>query len=201
MADPIRTTLAHPTPPAEGEVGELVVWLHLNAKEWRDLGEYSQSDKCHRAAELLQQQQAKIESLEQQLETERMRVVACGIIATSDTPLSAVKNRNCHPDYWSASADDIARQIDELMRLRAQQTPVPVSEGLPGAADIHFEFVVSDADYCTQAGGVAPTYAQALSEGQRYLAQYQQDGPHTLELRRVEVLHPGALPLPQGEVE
>lgn len=48
---------------------------------------------------------------------------------------------------------------------------------------------------------LAPTYAQALSEGQHYLAQYQQDGPHTLELRRVEVLPPGALPLPQGEVE
>ena len=50
-----------------------------------------------------------------------------------------------------------------------------------------------------QAGGSAPTYAQALSEGQHYLAQYQQDGPHTLELRRVEVLNPDDLPLPTVE--
>lgn len=80
-------------------------------------------------------------------------------------------------------------------------TPVPMAERLPGASHVYFEFVISDADDCTQAGGIAPTYAQALSEGQHYLAQYQQDGPHTLELRRVEVLPPGALPLPQGEVE
>lgn len=83
-----------------------------------------------------------------------------------------------------------ARAADLLER---QAAPVPV------ASDVYFEFVVSDADCCTQAGGIAPTYAQALSEGQHYLAQYQQDGPHTLEVRRVEVLHPTALPLPSGE--
>ena len=118
-------------PPAEGEVAELVEWLHDCADVRMDEGYEEPAFKFARAAELLQQQQAQIQELEQQLETERMRVVACGIIATSDTPFSAAKNRNCHPDYWSASADDIARQIDELMRLRAQQTPVPVSERLP----------------------------------------------------------------------
>ena len=69
---------------------------------------------------------------------------------------------------------------------------------LPVPEAPRYEFSVYDADYVEQAGGSAPTYAQALSEGKRYLAQYQQDGPHTLELRRVEVLHPGPLPLPQG---
>jgi len=87
--------------------------------------------------------------------------------------------------------------------LERQVAPVPVSVGerLPSASHVYFEFVISDADDCTQTGGIAPTYAQALSEGQHYLAQYQQDGPHTLELRRVEVLPPGALPVPAGEVE
>jgi hypothetical protein len=41
-----------------------------------------------------------------------------------------------------------------------------------------------------QATGSAPTYAQVLSEGRRYLAQYLQDGPHTLEIRRVETFDP-----------
>jgi hypothetical protein len=45
-----------PTPPAEGEVTELVAWLQTSAREWRDLGQYSEGAKCHRAAELFQQQ-------------------------------------------------------------------------------------------------------------------------------------------------
>jgi hypothetical protein len=97
---------------------------------------------------------------------------------------------NAHPGHeplieeWARC---FTRAADLLER---QAAPVPV------ASDVHFEFVVSDADYCTQAGGIAPTYAQAVSEGQHYLAQYQQDGLHTLEVRRVEVL-----PLPSEEVQ
>lgn len=45
-----------PVPPAEGEVTELVAWLQTSAREWRDLGQYSEGAKCHRAAELFQQQ-------------------------------------------------------------------------------------------------------------------------------------------------
>jgi hypothetical protein len=69
--------------------------------------------------------------------------------------------------------------------------PVPVSE--------RFEFSVFDEEYEEQAGGPAPTYDEALSYGRHYLAQYQQDGPHSLEIRRVEVL-PAALPVPGAEV-
>jgi hypothetical protein len=60
--------------------------------------------------------------------------------------------------------------------------PVPVSG--------RFEFSVFDSEYEEQAGGTAPTYSQALSEGQHYLAMYSQDGPHSLGIRRVEVLPP-----------
>jgi hypothetical protein len=74
--------------------------------------------------------------------------------------------------------------------------PVPASERLPGCVRERFEFSVFDSEYEEQAGGIAPTYAQALSEGQHYLAMYSQDGPHSLELRRVEVLIPDALPVP-----
>jgi hypothetical protein len=77
--------------------------------------------------------------------------------------------------------------------------PVPVAERLPGCAHERFEFSVFDSEYEEQAGGTAPTYAQALSEGQHYLAMYSQDGSHSLELRRVEVLIPDALPVPGAE--
>jgi hypothetical protein len=55
--DEVVRTLNHRClqPPAEGEVGELVEWLRKNAKEWGDLGEYSEGAKCHRIAALLQQ--------------------------------------------------------------------------------------------------------------------------------------------------
>jgi hypothetical protein len=66
--------------------------------------------------------------------------------------------------------------------------PVPVAE--------RFEFLVFNSEYEEQAGGTAPTYAEALSYGHHYLSQYSQDGPHSLEIRRVEVLPHHALPLP-----
>lgn len=57
MTDPIRTALERLG--GDGGGGGLSLLLHS-------------------AAELLQQQQAEIQRLEQQLETERLRVVACG---------------------------------------------------------------------------------------------------------------------------
>lgn len=178
---------AAPPAPLEGEVGELAAKLRRLAPQ-NPLG--TADPTITRAAELLQRQQAKIESLEQQLETERMRVAACGIIATSDTPFSAAKNRNCHPDYWSASADDIARQIDELMRLRAQQTPVPVSERLPGPGDCDEEGLCwwfSPADPSAGTFGVAACWV---------LRKHEPEDDF-----RTHWLPVHALPLPSGEVE
>lgn len=56
------------------------------------------------------------------------------------------------------------------------------------SGEVFYEFVVQDADYCTQAGGTAPTESQAIDEGLRYLAMYRQDGMHTLEVRRVQTV-------------
>jgi hypothetical protein len=74
--------------------------------------------------------------------------------------------------------------------------PVPVAERLPGCVHERFEFSVFDSECEEQVGGTAPTYAEALSYGQHYLAVHSQDGPHSLELRRVEVLITDALPIP-----
>lgn len=53
-----------------------------------------------------------------ELERERMRLAACGVVALADTPESAAKAREMHEDYRSASCDDVARRVDECMALR-----------------------------------------------------------------------------------
>lgn len=60
------------------------------------------------------------DSLRQQLETERMRLAACGVVALSNTPESAAKARDMFPDYRSASCDDVARAVDREIELRQQ---------------------------------------------------------------------------------
>jgi len=63
---------------------------------------------------------AEVDALRADLERERMRLAACGVVALSDTPESAARERNMHPDYRSASCDDVARRVDECMSLRAR---------------------------------------------------------------------------------
>jgi hypothetical protein len=55
-----------------------------------------------------------------ELERERMRLAACGVVAMADTPESAAKARDMHADYRSASCDDVARIVDKLMEARAE---------------------------------------------------------------------------------
>jgi hypothetical protein len=65
----------------------------------------------------------------------------------ADTPESAAKARDIRPDFWSASLDDVIRQVDALMEARAAQPPAPapvavpvaVSERLPGEGDCDAE--------------------------------------------------------------
>jgi hypothetical protein len=95
-------------------------------------------------------------------------------------------------DDWPKRAERAATVagIRAVLARYARPTiePAPVTE--------RFEFSVFNGEYEEQAGGTAPTYAEALSYGQHYLSQYSQDGPHSLEIRRVEVLPHHALPLP-----
>jgi len=64
----------------------------------------------------------------------------------------------------------------------------PVASAVQGVLNDRYEFSVIDSDDCEQAGGSAPTLNDATREGRNYLRQYNQDGPHKLELRRVLVL-------------
>lgn len=58
--------------------------------------------------------------LQVDLEHERMRLFACGVVAMADTPDSAREARAMHPDYESASCDDVKRRVDECIALRAR---------------------------------------------------------------------------------
>ena len=53
-------------------------------------------------------------------------------------------------------------------------------------ADLYYEWLLSNNEDCTEAGGIAPDMEIARREALHYLAQY---GPgHRVELRRVEVI-------------
>jgi hypothetical protein len=78
-----------------------------------------------------------VAELRAELERERIRLAACGVVAKADTPESAKEARDMHPDYHSASLDDVISMVDALMAERAKQArsqevaePAPVAGGL-----------------------------------------------------------------------
>ena len=71
-------------------------------------------------AERLEDAVEELTALRAELETERMRLAACGVVALSNTPDSAKQARDMLPEYWSASCGDVARTVDENIKLRAK---------------------------------------------------------------------------------
>jgi len=71
------------------------------------------------AAEILRLK-AELAKVKADLETERMRLVACGVVALCDTPSSAKSAREMHQDYRSASLSDVERRVDECIQLRTK---------------------------------------------------------------------------------
>ena len=59
-----------------------------------------------------------VAELEKELETERMRLAACGVIALSNTRESAAKQRDMHEDYKSASLSEVIRAVDTEIEQR-----------------------------------------------------------------------------------
>ena len=83
------------------------------------------------------EQLVRVAELEKELETERMRLAACGVVAMADTPESAERARAMHPDYRSASCDDVARRVDECIKLRAELIALKAQE--PVAWEVTFK--------------------------------------------------------------
>lgn len=72
-------------------------------------------DAAKAAVERLQK---RVDAAETNTDIERMRLAACGVVANANTPETAAKAREMHPDYRSASCDDVARAVDREMTLR-----------------------------------------------------------------------------------
>ena len=62
-----------------------------------------------------------MQEIERELETERMRLAACGVVACADTVCSRDEARTMHPEYRSASLSDVERRVDECIKLREQR--------------------------------------------------------------------------------
>ena len=61
----------------------------------------------------------KFRAAERDLDTERMRLVACGVVALANTPASAKDVRILKDHrYWSVSLEDVERAVDREMALR-----------------------------------------------------------------------------------
>ena len=95
----------------------------------RARGEGGVMDKCYRCNEVISMcpcdestytADDEISRLRAELETERMRLVACSVIALANTPESAASARDMHPDYQSPYCDDVARAVDREIALRAE---------------------------------------------------------------------------------
>ena len=78
----------------------------------------------------------RLNSVHADLERVSMQLVACGVVAMSDTPDSAKKARAMHPDYESVSCDDVKRRVDECIELRARVAELEVQLESIGAGGV-----------------------------------------------------------------
>lgn len=86
---------------------------------------------------------AEVRRLTEELETERIRLAACGVVALANTPESAAKAREMRPEYRSASCDDVARAVDREMDLRDElaELRAAVAAGTaPGCVRVSIQF-------------------------------------------------------------
>ena len=63
----------------------------------------------------------RIAELEADLERERMRLAACGVVAMANTRDRAREARQMLPEYRSASLDDVERAVDREMAERERR--------------------------------------------------------------------------------
>lgn len=104
--------------------------------------EAAEKERDDVAQQLVQSEQGKrkiseeCDELRAELETERMRLAACGVVALANTPDSAKRARDMRSEYWSASCEDVARMVDQNIELRAKITEMEKQE--PYAFAVNF---------------------------------------------------------------
>lgn len=88
-----------------------------------DLQDDSEKLNRRRQSELNWLQDA-ILQLEKSLETERMRLAACGVVALANTQKSAKKVREMKSEYNSASLENVCSAVDREMKYREALTQI-----------------------------------------------------------------------------
>jgi hypothetical protein len=76
--------------------------------------------QINEAIEYIKALEKERDELRTEVERERIRLAACGVVALSNTPASAEKARKMLPEYESASCNDVALAIDKQMALREE---------------------------------------------------------------------------------
>lgn len=66
------------------------------------------------------------EELQDEVERLQMQLVACGVVAMANTRETATKQRDMHPDYMSASCQDVMAAVDREMALREERDQLKV---------------------------------------------------------------------------
>lgn len=83
-------------------------------------GIHSCHPNCTREGCVNRRLRAELEAARAELEVERVRLAACGVVAMANTPDSAAKTRKILPEYRSASLEEVIRAVDSEMELREQ---------------------------------------------------------------------------------
>lgn len=97
-----------------GELINLLCIIH------RDGGHYIQQHGLEKAYVDAVNILNRWKTLPDELETERMKVVACGVVAMANTRETAEEARKMRPEYRSASLGDVERAVDCEMQYREE---------------------------------------------------------------------------------
>lgn len=106
------------------QAGEMTVSRAIELMECWQAGVYSDDMLPPVADDFLSDDQMPLEMIERlraDLETERMRLAACGVAALANTADSAARARDILPEYRSASLDDVERTVDREIQLRDER--------------------------------------------------------------------------------
>jgi len=72
-----------------------------------------------------------VEVLEAELEIERMRLVACGVVARANTRETAAEARQMNPDYRSEALEDVSWAVNREMKYREALAELRAEKELP----------------------------------------------------------------------
>lgn len=89
--------------------------------------------RCKAQHEVMTDMVAERNALKDELERERIRLAACGVVAISNTRETAKENREVSNEYKSSSFDQVCAAVDREMALRER---IEELESHPPASDL-----------------------------------------------------------------